>query len=43
MEGCEKTVSLLRIDGSAENIKKFIKWVLEMSPKVGLKLFEDSK
>ena len=42
-EGCEKTVNMLRKDGKTENIKKFIKWVLEVSPVIGLQLFEDSK
>jgi len=30
VEGCERTVVLLKKDGSAENVKKYIKWVLEV-------------
>ena len=42
-EGCDRTVNLLRKDGKPENATKYIKWVLELNPKIGLSLFEDAK
>jgi len=43
VEGCERTVNLLRKDGTAENIKKYSRWVLESQPKIGLTLFQEVK
>mmetsp|Transcript_16010 Transcript_16010/g.24831 ORF Transcript_16010/g.24831 Transcript_16010/m.24831 type:complete len:93 (-) Transcript_16010:1081-1359(-) len=40
-DGCRKTVQILRKSQitSTDTIFKFIKWVLEMKPEIGLSLF----
>lgn len=38
-EGCERTVSILKRKKDLDLIKKYGKWVLETSPKIGLTLF----
>ena len=40
-EGCERTVNLLKKDGKAENVKLYLKWVLEVQPAMGMTLFEE--
>jgi hypothetical protein len=38
-EGCEKTVNILKRIGQTDPIKKYLGWVLEKQPKIGLSLF----
>lgn len=38
-EGCERTVSILKRKKDLDLIRKYGKWVLETSPKIGLTLF----
>lgn len=39
IEGCERTVSILRRKKDIDLTKKYGKWVLEVNPKIGLTLF----
>lgn len=39
LEGCERTVSILKRKKDLDMVKKYGKWVLETNPKVGLTLF----
>ena len=38
-EGCERTVSILKKLGSRDKILKYAKWVFELEPQIGFKLF----
>ena len=39
VEGCERTVSILKKKKDIEMIKKYGRWVLEENPQIGLTLF----
>ena len=39
LEGCERTVSILKRKRDLDMVKKYGKWVLETNPKIGLTLF----
>lgn len=42
-QACERTVAILKALGKKDFVEKYIKWVFDIKPEIGLKLFTEGR